>query len=185
MALAKGSTLRATLDFLEHETRPGVVEEVLGRLDAGLRREIERAAPTDELPFDRALALWRAADAVLGAEEPQWPERAGEYAIGRTGAQLYAGILKKKTPMEFLTQPIKLFRLYYHTGDIEVVQTGEQCAVLRLVDFDTPDRLFCRRQTGGLRKALELAGGRDARVRQVRCELEGDAFCEWELTWRA
>ncbi len=185
MALAKGSTLRATLDFLARETHAGVREKVLARLEPGLRREIEGAGPTDELPFDRALALWRAADAVLGREDPEWPERAGEYAIGQTGAQLYAGILKKSNPIEFLTQPIKLFRLYYHPGDIEVVQASEGSAILRLVEFDAPDRLFGRRQTGGLRKALELAGGRDAQVRQVRCELEGDAFCEWELSWRA
>jgi predicted hydrocarbon binding protein len=30
---------------------------------------------------------------------------------------------------------------------------------------------------------LELAGGKDVRVMHVRCEHEGDAFCEWELRW--
>jgi hypothetical protein len=31
----------------------------------------------------------------------------------------------------------------------------------------------------------EAAGGSEPRVTHVRCALEGDAFCEWELTWKA
>lgn len=49
---------------------------------------------------------------------------------------------------------------------------------------DPVTTLFCQRQSGGLRCALALAGGVDAAARHVRCALEGDAFCEWELSWR-
>ncbi|HET9985071.1 MAG TPA: hypothetical protein VFQ38_15835 [Longimicrobiales bacterium] len=183
MAKAKGSTLRATLGFLDRHPRPGTREAVLARLEPELRRTVEGAEPTAELPFEVALALWRAADALLAGEDPGWVERAGADSIESIGMRLYGGILRKASPIEFLTQPVKLFRLYYHSGDMEVVEQAPGRAVLRLVGFDQPDRLFCRRQAGGLRRALELAGGRDASVRHVRCEIEGDAFCEWELRW--
>lgn len=45
------------------------------------------------------------------------------------------------------------------------------------------DPLFCRRQTGGLPRAIDIAGGSRAQVRHVRCELLGDAFCEGALRW--
>ncbi len=83
----------------------------------------------------------------------------------------------------FLTQSVSLFRLCYHPGDMEVVESTEGQAVLRLVGFQAMDPLFCRRQTGGLKWAIEIAGGAAARVRHVSCELEGDAFCEWDLPW--
>ena len=35
-----------------------------------------------------------------------------------------------------------------------------------------------------LTAALAIAGGDDPVVRHVRCALEGDAFCEWELRWK-
>jgi hypothetical protein len=35
----------------------------------------------------------------------------------------------------------------------------------------------------GLLRAVELAGGVHPSVRHVRCSVEGDAFCEWELQW--
>jgi hypothetical protein len=99
--------------------------------------------------------------------------------------QLYSGILKKSNPTEFLTQSVSLFRLYYRPGNMEVVYEAPGTAVLRLVGFDAGTPLFCRRPTGGLECALKLAGGVAPRARHVRCALEGDAFCEWELGWGA
>ena len=184
MAIAKGSTLRTTMEFVRGEHGDAVLEQVLGRMPEGRRREVEGAAATDEIPFDLALELWRETDAVVGASDPGWMERAGERSIESTGVQLYGGILRKATPTEFLTQGVSLFQLYYHPGNMEVVETDDGRAVLRLVGFDHPDPLFCRRQTGGLRRALTLAGGTDATARHVRCVSEGDAFCEWEVGWK-
>jgi hypothetical protein len=180
---AKGSTLRATLDFLAAEAGPEVVERVLASLPPEERRTVESAAPTAEVPLELLLSLWRAADRVVGAEDPRWIERSGAYAIESRGVQMYGGILRKSSPREFLTQRISLFKLYYQPGNMEVVEEGTGRAVLRLVGFDPGDRLFCRRQAGGLLRSVEMAGGRDAEVRHVRCALEGDAFCEWELRW--
>ena len=49
--------------------------------------------------------------------------------------QLYSGILRKSNPIEFLTQSVSLFRLYYRPGDMEVVYEAPGTAVLRLVGF--------------------------------------------------
>lgn len=182
-ARARGSTLLATLRFVEETWDEPRREAVLARLDPDVRRRVETAAPTDELPFAVNLALWRAVDAEVGGEMPEWPERAGAYSIASTGQEHYGGILRKASPREFLTQPVSLFRLYYAPGDMEVVREEAGRVVLRLTGFDGADPLFCRRQTGGLRRALELAGGEEASVRHVRCSVEGDAFCEWELRW--
>src|SRR5690606_39650866 len=106
-------------------------------------------------------------------------------SIESTGVQLYSGILRKRSPHEFLTQSVSLFQLYYSPGDMQVVEEEATRAVLRLSGFDSEDVLFCRRQTGGLRQALLQAGGESPRVKHVRCVHAGDAFCEWELTWTA
>lgn len=184
MARAKGSVLIATCRFLEEEGGESLLEEVLGRLAPEERRRVEAAEPTDEVPFTLPLALWEAADAVLGREDPGWMERAGAFSIEGAGRASYAGILRKESPRTFLTQPVSLFRLYYHGGDMEVVRQEPGHVVLRLVGFDEAALPFCRRQTGGLRRALELAGGRDTAVEHVRCAVEGDAFCEWDLRWK-
>jgi hypothetical protein len=97
---------------------------------------------------------------------------------------MYSGLLRKSSPTEFLTQRVSLFRLYYHPGNMEVVEEEVEHAVLRLVGFDQADPLFCRRQTGGLRRALTEAGGHEPLSSHVRCVNEGDAFCEWELRWQ-
>ena len=186
--VAKGSTLRATLAFAASVAGEGAVQRILAALPEPERARVRDAAATDEVPFAVWRALSDATEAAIGAAVPDWPERAGAWAIESTGVQLYGGILRKATPIEFLTQSVSLFRLYYQPGDMKVVEheaVGERGGrgVLRLDGFDHGSPVFCRRQTGGLRQAVALAGGEQPRVRHVRCALEGDAFCEWELRW--
>ena len=114
---------------------------------------------------------------------PGWSARV-LFQSSRSGFSYTAEFCVSPPPLEFLTQRISLFRLYYQPGDMEVVEQSPGRAVLRLVDWDEADALFCRRQTGGLQRAVELAGGAQPAARHVRCAAEGDAFCEWELTWK-
>ena len=179
---AKGSTLRSTLRYVEAEHGAEAAAGVLERLPGGERLRVESAGPTEEVPVELLRALWDAVEAAIGRRDPGWPEKSGAYSIQSLGVELYGGILRKRDPMEFLSQPVSLFRLYYQPGNMEVVEAEPGRAVLRLVGFPG-DPVFCRRQTGGLLRAVELAGGVHPSVRHVRCSVEGDAFCEWELHW--
>ena len=184
MAKARGSTLIATMDFVREEKGADVLASIMDRLEPGGRAKILACAPTGEVPFDLLLSLWRAVDDQLKATDPEWVERGGGHSIEFTGVRLYRGLLRKASPLEFLTQRVSLFRLYYHPGNMELVEEDEAYVVLRLVGFDQAHPLFCRRQTGGLRRALREAGGQQPEVSHVRCVSEGDAFCEWECRWR-
>lgn len=184
MAFAKGSTVLGTTDFVRAAHGEEMLSRILGGLPSTSSSQIERCTPTDEVPFDLLIELWRAIDTHVGAIDPGWVERAGGHAIQNTGVKLYGGILRKASPTEFLTQGISLFRLYYRPGNMEVVEEHEEYAVLRLVGFDRADSLFCRRQTGGLRSALTEARGHEPQTSHVRCVVEGDAYCEWEARWR-
>jgi hypothetical protein len=181
---AKGSTLRSTLRYVETEHGPAAAAAVLARLGGDARDRVESAPATGEVPVELLRALWDAVEAEIGRRDPGWPEKSGAYSIQSLGVQLYGGILRKKDPLEFLVQPVSLFRLYYQPGNMEVVEAEPGRAVLRLVGFPG-DPVFCRRQTGGLLRATELAGGINPAVRHVRCSVEGDAFCEWELHWES
>ena len=181
---AKGSTVRSTFNFLNARLGAEGLKSILAALPVQTRDALQSIAPTDELPYEQLVALWTAADTVLPPADPPWADDSGAFSIDSLGIQLYGGILRKPTPREFLTQSISLFRLYYHPGDMEVVEDVAGRAVLRLVGFDPITRIFCQRQTGGLRRAIELAGGEAVRARHVRCCIEADAFCEWELHWQ-
>jgi hypothetical protein len=182
-ALARGSTIVSTLGFIARDFGDEAGARVLAALPSEHREAVGVAHDTQEIPFSTLIAFWRAADGVLAPLEPAWIEHSGAFAIESGGVRHYSGILRKASPLEFLTQRVSLFRLFYQPGNQEVVEHEPGRAVLRLVGFDAVDPLFCRRQTGGLQRALEIAGATSAAVRHVRCSLEGDAFCEWELTW--
>jgi len=182
---ARGSTLMATLEFLSAEKGPTVAQRVLANLSKDDRTRIAAVAATDEIPLALPSRLWRAVQEEIGEKDPGWVERAGAFSIELRGVQSYGGILRKTTPAEFLTQQVSLFKLYYRGGDMVVVEQHNNRAILRLIGLESDERdgLFCRRQTGGLERALTIAGGTGARVRHVRCAVEGDAYCEWDVRW--
>ena len=70
MAKTKGSPLIATMEFIRSEKGEDVLERVLSKLEPQMRETITTCRPTDELPFDLAVALWRSADEDLRAGEP-------------------------------------------------------------------------------------------------------------------
>lgn len=190
-AVTKGATVRSTLAYLDARLGPGAAAASLARLgEAGAA--LAAVGATQELPYIALVALWEECEracseaAASRGGEPgaaDWADDSGAFSINSTGVQMYGGILRKSTPQAFLTQSVSLFRLYYQPGDMEVVEDDTERAVLRLVGFDPVTSIFCRRQSGGLRRAIELAGGSGARARHTRCALDGDAFCEWELRW--
>lgn len=180
----RGSTVRSTIDFLQDLLPAAGVDDILNRLTPAERRAIKAVGDTDEIPYRVALALWRGVDQAIGSGDPEWIDRSGTWAIERAGMRLYGGLIKKPSPIEFLTQHISLFHLYYRPGDMVVVEQSAGRAVMRLVGFEPADTLFCRRLGGGWVAALRIAGGRDVTSIHNRCSLEGDPFCEWELRWR-
>ncbi len=183
MPTAKGATVRGTLAYVRSLLGEESLTRLLERCDRDTATLLRRVQATDDVPYQALVSLWSVVDDAIRHEHPQWAEAAGAYSIESAGVQLYGGILRKPTPSDFLTQSVSLFRLFYAPGDMTVVQEGSSTAVLRLVDFDPQTTVFCRRQVGGLTRALELAGGEAPRVHHVRCTLSGDAFCEWEMSW--
>jgi hypothetical protein len=181
----KGSAIRSTLEFVELEFGPETGHAVLARLSEQDRERVRTQVATEEAPYALLRRVWEAADAEIGERDPGWAERSGAFAIRSTGMQLYRGIVSKDSPLQFLEQPVSLFRLYYSPGNIEVVQSEGGSAIVRLVGFDPETPLFCRRQTGGLAQVVSLAGGQEIESAHVRCSLVGDAFCEWRLRWTA
>jgi len=191
-AYAKGSTLHATLAWVRRAADDAAAERVLARLAPADAAAVAAAQATDEVPFALVDRLSRAVEAELGALHPDWAEAIGALAIESLGVQRYGNLLRRASPAGFLTQEVSLFRLYYHPGDMRPVEVEETAeggrVVLRLDGFGHAahgSTWFCRRQTGGLTRAAALAGGERVRARHVRCALEGDAFCEWELRWAA
>jgi len=182
-AVARGSTVHATVQFIRQRYGDAELESILANLDAATRAVCSGAAITDDVPYDALRGLWTAADEVLRTRDSSWMEEAGAYAIASFGQQMYSGLLRKSSPAEFVTQSVSLFQLYYAPGDMTPVEVAPDRAVLRLVGFPSPGRLFCQRQTGGLRCAAELAGGKNVKVVHVRCEEDGDAYCEWDVRW--
>ena len=181
---ARGSTARGTIEYLRERVDRGVADRVLQQLTPAERKQLTSARDTTELPYAMLVHLWHIVDAEIGETHPQWIEASGAWGIEQTGMRLYSGLIKKPSPLEFLSQQTSLFHLYYRPGDMVLVEQSSGRAVVRLVGFEPADPLFCRRLSGGWPAALTIAGGKSVECVHSRCSLEGDLFCEWELRWK-
>ena len=181
---ARGSTALGTIEYLRERVDARVVARVLNKLPPEERTQLLAARDTTELPYSMLLQLWHIVDSEIGTTHPQWIEASGAWGIEQTGMRLYGGLIKKPSPLEFLTQQTSLFHLYYRPGDMVLVEESPGRAVVRLVGFEPADPLFCRRLNGGWPAALRIAGGTSVQCVHSRCSLEGDLFCEWELRWK-
>lgn len=186
----RGSVVVTTLDYLREQGGQALVARVLGRLSPDRRRDVQAIRPGDDLPWSVAIDLWRAADLVLGKRSPAWTEQAGAFAAERerasfvesVGLEPQGSLFAGRSPQEFVDRLASLFRRDFRGGDVASVFDEPGHLVLRLLELDA-DPLFCARQTGVLRGALEIAVGEQAGVEHARCAADGDAFCEWELRW--
>lgn len=181
---ARGSTARGTIEYLRECVGGHAVDRVLDELTPAERKQLTSARDTTELPYSMLVHLWRIVDAAIKETHPQWIEASGAWAIEQTGMRLYSGLIKKPSPLGFLTQQTSLFHLYYRPGDMVLVEESSGRAVVRLVGFEPADPLFCRRLSGGWLAALKIAGGKSVQCVHSRCSLDGDLFCEWELRWK-
>jgi hypothetical protein len=181
--LARGSTVRGTVEYLRARVAQSAVDRVLDQLTSAERQQLIAARDTTEVPYSMLLHLWRIVDEAVADTHPDWIEASGSWAIEQTGMRLYSGLIRKPSPLEFLTQQVSLFHLYYRPGDMVVVEQSIRRAVVRLVGFEAASTLFCRRLSGGWTAALRIAGGREVTCVHSRCVMEGDMFCEWELRW--
>ena len=181
--MTRTGTLRNTTEYLLRDATAAEREAILAALPEATRATVERATEYEEVPYEMALALWRAVDVVLGPRDPQWMEHMGAFAIERAAEQIGDVFLRRPSPLAFITQQVPLFQLYYRPGEMVVLESGPGHATIRLVGFEATDPLFCRRFTGGWTRALEITGGRDVSIRHLRCTCERDLFCEWALRW--
>jgi hypothetical protein len=181
--MTRASALQSTMEYVERALDAAGRDAILATLPPAERNIVEGASAQDEVPYDIALRLWRAIDAILGPRDGQWMEQMGAYAIQRAADHIGDVFLHRPSPLAFITQQVPLFRLYYRPGDMVVLDHGATHAIIRLVGFEPKDPLFCRRFTGGWTAALQITGGRDVVIRHLRCSCEGDLFCEWTLRW--
>ena len=183
MQQIKGAVLRSRLAFVEEHAGAEGLQHVLETLSAEEQRELRTILTVKWYPFELGKRLDDAIVTVLGSGEPTFFIRLGEASAEQNLATLHRGFLTPGNPHAFLAKAQAIYSVYYEIGRREYARTGEKEGVLTTFDaetFSTPD---CLTVMGWYRKALEMCGATDVRIREEECRAKGGKVCRYRIAW--
>jgi uncharacterized protein (TIGR02265 family) len=182
----KGSLIIARMKYLRAQGEQSV-EDVLGRLPEEDRKALHRMLlPSTWYPADLLTRL----EATIATALSRGDGRALFLDMGRFSAQANLGpkgvqrpFLREGNPQFLLRNVPRMYTAQHALGTRTYEETGEKTAVIRTLDGPSPKPEDCLTTIGWLQRAIELSGGRDAKVTEAQCRAKGGACCEYRCSW--
>ena len=160
-------------------------ERVLSHLAPDDARQLRRTLlVTTSYPLDLNLRL----DQAIASEiYPNEPTRAF-VEMGRASADVnlhgpQRAFLRQGDPHHLLGFTEAIYSYYYGTGQRTYEKTGPTSALLVTKGAPPATPGDCLTVVGWHQRAIELSGGKDAKVTETKCRSRGDAVCEYHCSW--
>lgn len=179
----QGGVLVSRLAFIAQRGGPGAVERVLARLTADDRKLL--LGPLDHkgwYPFDTGSRLDAAIAAELGAGDAIFLEMGAQSARDNLTASQRA-FARERDPLALLRGSAATYRAYYSSGRRTWEREADRRVVLRTYDSETFSHADCLTVVGWHKQAIEMCGGANVRVTEVKCRARGDEVCEYVCEW--
>lgn len=181
----KGNVLLSRLKYVRERGGQAAFDAVMARLSpedqAAFRGWI---LPIGWYPLELNLRLDDAIAAVLSPDD-----RTRVFLeMGRASAEANLNgpqkpYLRQGDPHFLLASAPRIYAAYYAVGRREYQRTGDRSATLRTYDAESVTATDCLTVVGWHVRAIELCGGKDAKVVETRCRTRGDACCEYQCAW--
>ena len=183
----KGASLIARLEYLTDKGGAALRDRVLERLSPADRKILSsRPLPSSLFPLELNARL---DEAIAQALNPAHP--AAVYRdLGRASAQknlhkFHAIFLQGRDPHDLLAGFPAVRGTYYSDGSASYQKTGDNAGTFRVLGAKSHSLPDCESTAGYFERAIELLGGKEARVELFRCRGRGDLACEFRCGWRA
>lgn len=181
-----GNILFARRSFVLQRGGEALWEKVLARLHPDDGKELRRTVlVTATYPLELNLRL---DDAIAGVLFPGEPDRAF-IEMGRSSADVnlsgpQKAFVRPGEPQYLLSFAESIYAYYYGEGRRTYEKTGPTAATLTTHDAPETNRRDCLTVVGWHQRAIEICGGKDVVVQEVRCRSRGDQVCEYRCSWK-
>jgi len=178
----KGGALLSRFAFVREHLGEEAVARVIARLPEPDRSACASILTGGWYPFELNERIDAAVAAELGMGEDAFLLMGEKSAIQNLNGP-HKAMLSAGDPHGLLRRAPQIFRMYYDTGRREYESAGEKKAILRTYDAETFSRNDCLTVVGWHRKAIEMCGGRQAKVTETQCRAKGAPHCEYVCEW--
>lgn len=182
----KGTLLLSRMKYLRSRGADSE-ERVLRRLSAADQTVVRGALyPSSWYPADLLLRLEMTIAALLASGDRRrlfldMGRFSAETNLGPAGVQ--RPFLKVGDPHYLLSNAPVMYSAQHSAGRRTYERSAERGAVVRTFDGEEATAEDCLTAVGWLERAIELSGGREARVVEAQCRSRGAAHCEYRCTW--
>ena len=181
-AQVKGSVVLSRLELI---TKQGVFESVMAALppeDQKVWRGVVLAVSW--YPFDMAKRLDQAiAQVVSPKHRRQFFLDMGRASADANLTTVHKAFVQVGDPHYLLSRAPQIYSKYYDKGRRTYEKTSPVSCVLKTFDAESVTVDDCLTVVGWHVRAIELSGGKDARVKETLCRAQGNAHCEYHCSW--
>ncbi len=179
-----GTTIRATLAFLDARSTPDKRRAVINRLSQPSRAVITGTVlSSSHYPLRSLVELMEATDAELGRGDLAlcWEigKAAGDYEVNA----LHRVFLAIASLDFWFRIGGSMWRSYYSHGKMTNEEMGKTGGRAVLSEFNPISKAFCYRFGGWLWRICELAKKQHVSITHTECVLDGHPSCVWVGTW--
>lgn len=174
------------LEYLKDKGGAELLDRVLERLSAADQKILKgRPLPSSLFPLELNARLDEAIAQLL---DPQ--NAIGVFReLGRASAEknlrkFHAIFLQGRDPHDLLSGFPAVRATYYSDGSASYDRLGDRAGHFRVTGARSHSRSDCESTAGYFERAIELLGGKEAKVELHRCRGRGDELCEFRCEWR-
>ena len=183
-AQVKGSAVAATYNWVvknHGETGWNKILSLLGRKE---RKPVTgRILVGRWYPFETFVALLRAIDDTYGKGDNKLLVTLGKFSCEDGLSTVYRFFYKIGSPNFIISRAAKVWSSYYDPGDMKVKKNEKGHAIVELRNWPIPRKEHCVRVKGWIIRAIEMSGGKEVQVKEVKCQCEGDRICRYDMKW--
>ncbi len=133
-------------------------------------------------PFAHFVALLETAE-LLFAPAQDFGRREGMYCAEWDLRGVYRVFIKLASPSFLVERAGKVWRQYYDSGELVVVESAPSRVLFELRDFAAPHRTHCDTVLGWSQRAAELTGVGKVTGSHPKCRARGDSKCAFRIEW--
>ncbi len=109
----------------------------------------------------------------------------GRYSADSALTGIYKVFVKVASPSYIINRASKIFSTYYTPSEVVVPSSSSHNVVVQITKFEIPDVIIEARIGGWIERALELSGCTDIKVLITMSLTNGDAYTNYEISWKS
>lgn len=186
MAQIKGLGLQNCLKFIRKEFGEENLKKVIENMEPSEKEILlaeEKIKAMSWYPHNIYIHLLETSDKILGQGDYALCEKEGAFGAGQTFSGIFKVFIAVGNPHFLIRQGPLAYRTICSSGNLEIMELHEKRTVVRIRDCDEPHLAFCNNLRGYFKRLLEMSGGKNVRVKEIKCRCHNEPYCEYSAEW--